>query len=118
MNTGDYRTMRKQAKLGPLCMAKIISALMDGPCTAAELCHVSGLAKATVYAYMRAMRKEGCAYISGWEPDRMGRDAHMIYKLGRDTDKPRRAKTNRENVQAYKARQTKNLLTQAFHAPI
>lgn len=118
MNTGDERTMRKQAKLGPLCMAKIISALLDGPCTALELCHVSGLARATVYAYMRAMRKEQAAHISGWEHDRMGRDAHMIYSLGRGKDKPRKARTNNENVQAYKARKRANLLTNAFHAPL
>lgn len=116
MNTADERTMRKQAKLGPLCMAKIISALLDGPCTAEELVHASGLARATIYAYMRAMRKEHAAHVSGWEPDRMGRDAHMIYSLGRGKDKPRKARTQSENVQAYKARQRTNLLTNAFHA--
>lgn len=115
MNTRD--NMRKCSKLRDVCLAKMIAALVDGPCTADELVDVSGLAKATVYAYMRAMRKEGAVYISGWESDRMGRDAHMIYKLGRGTDKPRRTKTHRENNQAYKARKSMSNLANVFRRP-
>lgn len=112
MNTRD--DTRKCSKLRDVCVAKMIGSLLDGPCTAAELVHVSGLAKATVYAYMRAMRRERAAFVSGWEKDAMGRDAHMIYSLGRGKDKPRAKRSHSENVQAYKARQQSKTITNAL----
>jgi hypothetical protein len=118
MNTGDERGMRRASKVKDITVAKMISALMDGPCTALELVHVSGLAKMTVYAYMRAMRKERCAYICGWEPDAMGRDAHMIYALGRSKDVPRKKRTVAENTAAYKARRKQLKIENAFRAVV
>jgi len=114
MNTRDETSMRGANKLRDVCLAKLISTMLDGPCTAEELVHVTGLAKATVYAYMRAMRKEGCAFVSGWEKDRMGRDAYMIYTLGRGKDKPRRKRTHSENVQAYKARRQQTAINNSL----
>lgn len=85
--------LKKPVKLGALSMAKVISALLDGPCSVPELMGLSGLSSNTVHEYMRALRKEGVVHIGAWEKDATGRESLRIFKFGPGKDVPRTKKS-------------------------
>ncbi len=96
--TGAYAmqatdNLKKPVKLGALSMAKVISALLDGPCSVPELMGQSGLSSNTVHEYMRALRKEGVVHIGAWEKDATGRESLRIFKFGAGKDVPRTRKS-------------------------
>ena len=85
--------LKKPVRLGALSMAKVISALLEGPCSVPELVGLSGLSANTVHEYMRALRKEGVVHIGAWEKDATGRESLRIFKFGPGKDVPRGKKT-------------------------
>ncbi|MGQ0710007.1 MAG: helix-turn-helix domain-containing protein [Rhodoferax sp.] len=84
--------LTKPVRLGPLSVAKVMRALLDGPCSVLELQQVSGLSTSTLHAYMRALRKERVVHISGWEKDATGRDSLRVFQLGAGRDAARKRK--------------------------
>lgn len=76
----------KYAKTNALAFAKMVGALLDGPCTVEELAETSGLAASTIREHIFAMRRERVLHIAAWEPDRRGRTQRMVYGLGRRAD--------------------------------
>ncbi len=85
--------LKKPVRLGALSMAKVISALLEGPCSVPELMGLSGLSANTVHEYMRALRKEGVVHIGAWEKDATGRESLRIFKFGPGKDVARRKKS-------------------------
>lgn len=85
--------LKKPVRLGALSMAKVISALLEGPCSVLELMGLSGLSANTVHEYMRALRKEGVVHIGAWEKDSTGRESLRIFQFGPGKDVPRRKKS-------------------------
>lgn len=85
--------LKKPVRLGALSMAKVISALLDGPCSVPELVGLSGLSANTVHEYMRALRKEGVVHIGAWEKDATGRESLRIFKFGPGKDVARGKKS-------------------------
>ena len=92
-------------KLNAMSQAKAIAALLSGPHSAHELAELTGLHVLTCSEYLRALRKEHAAHISGWEPDRMGRDATPVFALGRGRDVKRRKLTQVERQARSRAKQ-------------
>ena len=85
--------LKKPVRLGALSMAKVTRALLDGPCSAADLQIASGLNIKTLYEYLRALRKESVVHICAWEKDATGRESLRIFQLGTGKDKLRQKKT-------------------------
>ncbi|APW43323.1 winged helix-turn-helix domain-containing protein [Rhodoferax saidenbachensis] len=106
--------LSRPVRLGALSMAKVMRALMDGPCSIQELKVISGLSINTLHEYMRALRKEGVAHIGAWEKDATGRDSLRVYKLGNDKDAPRSKKSKAEVARDCRKRKQDAQLTQSF----
>lgn len=85
--------LKKPVRLGALSVAKVIAALMKGPCSVPDLMALSGLSSNTVHEYMRALRKEGVVHIGAWERDATGRESLRVYKFGAGKDVVRAKKT-------------------------
>lgn len=109
--------LSKPVRLGPLSVAKITRALLDGPCSILELRLVSGLNISTLHEYMRALRKEGVVHICGWEKDATGRESLRIFKLGADKDAPRAKKSKAQIARECRKRKADAKLALSF-API
>lgn len=103
--------LKKPVRLGALSMAKVISALLDGPCSILELMGLSGLSANTVHEYMRALRKEGVVHIGAWEKDGTGRESLRIFKFGPGKDVPRGKKSKAQI--AKECRQRKKMVQRA-----
>jgi hypothetical protein len=106
--------LKKATRLGSLSVAKVMRALLEGPCTAQELHEVSGLHIHTIHEYMRAMRKEKILHICAWEEETAGRESFRVYKLGGGVDVPRRKKSKNQVMQELRARKKKALLSAAM----
>jgi hypothetical protein len=106
--------LSRPVRLGALSMAKVMRALMDGPCSIQELKVISGLSINTLHEYMRALRKEGVAHIGAWEKDATGRDSLRVYKLGSEKDAPRSKKSKAEVARDCRKRKQDAQLTQSF----
>lgn len=104
--------LNKPVRLGPLSVAKVMRALLDGPCCVRELQQTSGLSTATLHAYMRALRKEGVVHISGWEKDATGRESLRIFKLGPGRDVARQRKPKALVARECRKRKQEALLLQ------
>jgi transcription initiation factor IIE alpha subunit len=83
----------KPVKINAISIAKLMSALISGPCTDNELLEVSGLRFNTVNGYLRALRAEEVIYISGWEKDACNRDSIRVYAMGNRRDAKRSKKS-------------------------
>ncbi len=106
--------LTRPVRLGALSMAKVMRALMDGPCSIQELKIISGLSINTLHEYMRALRKEGVAHIGAWEKDATGRDSLRVYKLGNGKDAPRTRKSKAEVARDCRKRKQDAQLSQSF----
>lgn len=110
--------LSRPVRLGPLSVAKIMRALLDGPCSMPELRYISGLSINTLHGYMRALRKEGVVHISGWEKDATGRDSLRVFKLGAGRDAPRRRKPKAQVARECRQRKQEAMMLKLFAAPL
>ena len=110
--------LTRAVRLGPLSVAKIMRALLDGPCSMPELQHSSGLSSNTLHGYMRALRKEGVVHISGWEKDATGRDSLRVFKLGPGKDAPRRRKPKAQVARECRKRKQEAMMLKLFASPL
>jgi len=81
-------------KVNAMSQAKMIRMLLDGEYSCQDLAQETGLHYVTVQAYMRALHKEGAAYIARFEKDSRGRDAIKVYTLGDGVDAKRQKMTS------------------------
>ena len=95
------------ARVGHICIAEMIRALLDGPKTVAELSELSGLSQYTVRRYVREMKKRKAAHIAAWEEDTAGRVTAASYRLGegKDATRPARPRDNATRMRQYRQRQ-------------
>lgn len=110
--------LTRAVRLGPLSVAKIMRALLDGPCSMRELQHTSGLSVNTLHGYLRALRKEGVVHISGWEKDATGRDSLRVFSLGPGKDAPRRRKPKAQVARECRKRKQEAMMLQLFASPL
>jgi len=108
------KSLKKRVKPSHLTTAKLIKALFDGPSTARELADVSGYSIATVYEFVRALRKVEVAFISAWEPDSLGRMRVAVFSMGERRDKKREAFTRREISARARERKRQRILAEAI----
>lgn len=86
--------------------AKMVQALLKAPQTYVQLEAVSGLSKAAVATWVRAMRATDAMHVAGWTTDCRGRLFVPRFKLGagEDAQRPGRAKHVNERMADYRAR--------------
>lgn len=107
------KPLNKYRKVSYQVLAKTMQLLTSGPITAHELSEHVGIHLVTAQEWLRALRKERVVYISGWLPDKMGRDATAVYAAGNKPDKPRGKLTPAERARRYREKQ-KQLKQQAM----
>ena len=110
--------LSRPVRLGPLSVAKIMRALLDGPSTVPELQETSGLSVSTLYEYLRALRKEGVVHVSGWEKDATGRESLRVFKLGPGKDAPRQRKSKAQIARECRQRKSVANLLRLMASPI
>lgn len=110
--------LSRAVRLGPLSVAKVMRALMDGPCSLPELQHSSGLSTNTLYEYLRALRKEGVVHISAWEKDSTGRESLRVFKLGPGRDAPRRRKSKAQIARECRKRKQEAMMLRLIAPPV
>jgi predicted ArsR family transcriptional regulator len=98
------KPLRKNRRITHLVLAKTLKVLLDGPASPQEIAELTGVRLATAQEWMRSLRKEGCVHISGWLPDKRGRDVTAVYKMGNGADKPRYRMTDAEKGAKYRAK--------------
>lgn len=104
------------SRIGHICIAKMIGALVEGPQTVAELSELSGLSEYTVRRYVKAMRKERALHIDSWEEDSAGRVTAAAYSLGKGNDakRPARPRNNAIRMRQYRVRQKQAAMNNAL----
>lgn len=109
-------TKRGASRIGHICIAKMIGALLHGPQTVAELSELSGLTEYTVRRYVKAMRKERAVHISAWDEDAAGRATAAAYSLGegRDAKRPLRPRDNAIRMRKYRERMKQAAMNNAL----
>jgi predicted ArsR family transcriptional regulator len=107
------KSLTKYRKVSYIVLAKTLKLLMAGPITAHELSEDVGIHLITAQEWMRSLHKEKAVYISGWLPDRLGRDVTAVYAAGSKPDKPRGKLTPAERSHRYREKQ-KQLKQQAM----
>lgn len=95
-----------QHKVNQDTYGRLFRMLLDDPCTAHELAEETGLHIVTAQSLMRTLKKHKVVHISAWEPDRLGRDATPVYKLGDGKNKARRRMTHAERQARHRAKKT------------
>ena len=97
-------------KINAYSQAQLVSNLLDGDLTCAELAEVTGLHYVTVLEYCRELYRARAVHIVRWEADARGYSTVKVYKLGRGKDAPRpkltpaqRQARHRERVKAMQA---------------
>jgi hypothetical protein len=91
-------------RINALSVAKMMVALQQGPCTAADLIEISGLCRVTVRQYLQALHREGGCYVFGWEKNSRGADCRAVYAWGDGRDKPRAVQTCAERSRVSRKR--------------
>ena len=99
---------RQAIKVNQDMYARTLKMLLEDPLTAHEVAEETGMHIITAQCLMRAFKKHKVVHVCAWEPDKMGRDATPVYKLGGGRDRPRRKLTAAERTARYRA---KKLLT-------
>lgn len=79
----------KPLRLNALSAALMMRAMLDGPCTVKELIEVTGLARQSVWRYLRALHKVGAIHIAEWESDALDRPQIPAFSMGVANDKAR-----------------------------
>lgn len=102
------------SRINALSVAKMLKALLEGPTSIYELTDVSGLHIHTIRAYMNAMVKEKCAYVSGWEKDSRNCDNIRIFSLGYGRNVARSRKSKAQIAKESRDRKKAGLLAKAF----
>jgi hypothetical protein len=88
-----------------ITIAKMLSAMLDGPQTVYDIQDLTGWHKNTVGHYVRALRKEGAIYVATWEQDRRKSWSLRGYMIGRKKDAPKPKKqTSSMRCKRYRAR--------------
>ena len=80
---------RKPLRLNALTVAHMTKAMMEGPCTLADLNEACGLERASIRRYIAAMRSVKAVRVAEWEMDSIGRFVIPAFALGDAKDKPR-----------------------------
>jgi hypothetical protein len=91
--------------------AKVLKALLEGPCTTHDLVEVSGIHLVTTQSLMRTFHRHKIVHIVAWEADRLGRDTTAVFKLGEGRNKARHKFTAAERQARCQAKKQRNLLT-------
>lgn len=94
-----------QVRLNHVLTARMIRMLLDEPCTCKDLADETGLRILTVWAFIRALRKEGLVRIAVWERSGASTNVNVrAYKMepGRDAPRPK-PMTNAEACRRYSA---------------
>lgn len=110
---------RGQNRLTHVLYAKLVRALIDGPCTYEDLVDETGLHVTTLVSAIRALRNEKLVRVCDWLPN--GRDVRcvMVFEWApgkRDVPMPRM--TVAQRAKRYRDNTAKRALTQgmtAFH---
>ena len=89
-------------KINAYSQAQLVSNLLDGDLTCAELAEVTGLHSVTVLEYCRELYRARAVHIVRWEADARGYSTVKVYKLGRGKDAPRPKLTPAAMAQARK----------------
>lgn len=96
-------------KLNHSTCARVMRMLLDDPVTAHEVVAETGLHVVTAQEFLRTLKRHGVVHIAAWEPDRLGRDATPVYKLGAGRDVPRRKLPGAERARRYRERRALRL---------
>lgn len=91
-------------KLNQTMYAIIFKMLLKEPQSIDALEEETGLHRVTLYRLFRTLRKHKVVHISDWEPDRMGRDAMAVFKLGAGKDKAKHKLSTAERTRRYRER--------------
>ena len=75
--------------LGVKTYARLFIALSEGPVTAQDLSHSSGIYVKTVREFLRELHKHKVIHISQWDTTHNRRIKLPMFKLGEDTDAPK-----------------------------
>jgi len=80
---------RAPLRLNALTVALMTKAMMDGPCTYADLEEACGLGRHAIIRYVRALRSVKALHIVDWEQDSIGRYVVPAFGFGDGKDKIR-----------------------------
>jgi len=92
--------------------ARVIKEITNEPCTLRHLEEVTGLHLVTLYRLFRIFKKHKLVYISAWEPDSRGRDAHPVFTFGQGRDKPKFRMSRAEIARRYRERKKRKASTE------
>lgn len=111
---GSEMKVRAPMRLNALCVARLIRYMQDIPSTVCDLAEHTGLAPSTTRRFLIALAREGAVYVSGWEPDRLGRYTTKVFSLGQAKDakrpKPIQSLAQRRSERARRTRLNKPLI--------
>lgn len=88
--SGKAVSRRRRVTVNALSFARMIRALLDGPCTFAELMEETGLSYDSVRLWMRELHRQGVVHLSSWVEDSRGRKQVRCFAFGpgRDAKRP------------------------------
>jgi hypothetical protein len=92
----------KKLKVNHQALALAVKRMLEGPFTAHNIVEVTGLHINTSYELVKAFKKVGNTFISGWEPNSWGADTTPIFTLGQGKDKRRRRASTKEKSARYR----------------
>lgn len=108
------KSLDKRVRISHLTTAQVIKTLLEGPSTAHELVTASGLHLVTVYEFMRVLRRLKIVHISGWDRDKIGRDAIAVFALGDGREAKRRILSRAEIARRYRERKQRKAMAAAL----
>lgn len=82
-------TKRRDTYVSAVAWSVIVRSLLEGPCTALELCEETGLRHETILGYVRALRRQHAIHVARWVEDSHGRRTTAAYMLGNKPDAKR-----------------------------
>jgi DNA-binding IclR family transcriptional regulator len=94
---------RAPVRLSMLSVAAMLRALVDGPCSNAELAEVTGMHYRTMQRYTHALHRAKLLHIDHWEQDGRGRHVIRVYVFGEGKD-AKRPKKDRAKLSRAKRR--------------
>lgn len=92
-------------RIGHLTLAKTWKEFERRDMTIHDLVEVVGIHPVTAGEWCRALNKQRCIHIVGWQKDSRGRDVTAVYRFGEGFDRPKSRMTPAQRQAAYKERQ-------------
>jgi hypothetical protein len=103
--------------LGVKTYAKLFIALSEGPVTAQDLSHSSGIYVKTIRLFLKELHKHKLIHISQWDTKLNRRIKLPMYKLGEGIDKPKPKRLpSAETTKRYRQRQKLRAQFDPFYA--